>query len=68
MDVRGLQRPLKDRYRQYRATSRITVTARAGETDGQRLIYFLNPRAKLGNTVTDWLTCCKRVGFHNCRR
>ena len=33
MDVRSLQRPLKDRYRQEPATSRITLTACGAQTD-----------------------------------
>jgi len=33
MDVRSLQRPLKDRYRQDSASSRITLTARGSQTD-----------------------------------
>ena len=33
MDVRSLQRPLKDRYRQDPASSRITLTARGSQTD-----------------------------------
>lgn len=33
MDVRSLQRPLKDRYRQNPASSRITLTARGTQTD-----------------------------------
>jgi len=33
MDVRSLQRPLKDRYRQDPASSQITLTARGSQTD-----------------------------------
>jgi uncharacterized OsmC-like protein len=33
MDLRALQKPLKDRYRQDPTTSKITLTARAGQTD-----------------------------------
>ena len=33
MDVRSLQRPLKDRYRQDPTSSRITLTARGSEAD-----------------------------------
>ena len=33
MDVRSLQKPLKDRYRQDPATSRITLSARGGQSD-----------------------------------
>ena len=33
MDIRTLQRPLKDQYRQNPATSRITLTARGTQTD-----------------------------------
>src|SRR5271154_2157684 len=33
MDVRSLQRPLKDRYREDSASSRITLTARGSQTD-----------------------------------
>jgi uncharacterized OsmC-like protein len=33
MDVRSLQRPLKDRYRQDPASARITLTARGSQTD-----------------------------------
>ena len=33
MDIRSLQRPLKDRYRQEPASSRITLTARGSQTD-----------------------------------
>jgi uncharacterized OsmC-like protein len=33
MDVRSLQRPLKDQYRQNPASSRITLTARGSQTD-----------------------------------
>src|SRR5271157_2167468 len=33
MDVRSLQRPLKDRYRQEPNSSRITLTARGNQTD-----------------------------------
>ncbi len=33
MDIRSLQRPLKDLYRQDPATSRITLTARGTQTD-----------------------------------
>jgi uncharacterized OsmC-like protein len=33
MDIRSLQRPLKERYRQDRASSRITLTARGSQTD-----------------------------------
>ena len=34
MDVRSLQRPLKDRYRQDPASSLITLTAHGAQTDG----------------------------------
>lgn len=33
MDIRSMQRPLKDRYRQDPASSRITITARGSQTD-----------------------------------
>ena len=33
MDIRSMQRPLKDRYRQDPAASRITLTARGSQTD-----------------------------------
>src|SRR3981189_2947364 len=33
MDIRSLQRPLKDQYRQDPASSRITLTARGTQTD-----------------------------------
>jgi uncharacterized OsmC-like protein len=33
MDIRSLQRPLKDQYRQNPASSRITMTARGSQTD-----------------------------------
>ena len=33
MDIRSLQRPLKDLYRQDPASSRITLTARGTQTD-----------------------------------
>jgi uncharacterized OsmC-like protein len=33
MDVRSMQRPLKDRYRQDPTSSRITLTARGSQTD-----------------------------------
>jgi len=33
MDIRSVQRPLKDRYRQDPASSRITLTARGSQTD-----------------------------------
>ena len=33
MDIRSLQRPLKDQYRQNPASSRITLTARGSQTD-----------------------------------
>jgi uncharacterized OsmC-like protein len=33
MDIRSLQRPLKDRYRQEPASSRITLTAHGSQTD-----------------------------------
>ena len=33
MDVRSVQRPLKDRYRQDPTSSRITLTARGSQTD-----------------------------------
>jgi uncharacterized OsmC-like protein len=33
MDVRSLQHPLKDRYRKEPSSSRITLTARGGQTD-----------------------------------
>src|SRR5438105_11646547 len=33
MDVRSMQRPLKDRYRQDPASSRITLTARGSQVD-----------------------------------
>ena len=33
MDVRSLQRPLKDRYRQDSSSSRITLTAHGSQTD-----------------------------------
>src|SRR3954447_23670714 len=33
MDVRTLQRPLKDQYRQDPSSSRITLTARGSQTD-----------------------------------
>jgi hypothetical protein len=33
MDVRSLQRPLKDRYRQEPTSSRITLTARGTQSD-----------------------------------
>jgi uncharacterized OsmC-like protein len=33
MDVRSLQKPLKDRYRQDPTTSRITLSARGGQSD-----------------------------------
>ena len=33
MDLRSLQRPLKDRYREDPTCSRITLSARGGQTD-----------------------------------
>jgi uncharacterized OsmC-like protein len=60
MDVRSLQRPLKDRYRQDSASSRITLTARGSETgapiacsvDLGRAIYDAQAHAGVGGAGT----------------
>jgi len=56
MDIRSLQRPLKDRYRQEPASSRITLTARGSQTDAPiacsvdlgRAIYQAQAHAGVG--------------------
>lgn len=56
MDVRTMQRPLKDRYRQNPGSSRITLTARGSQTDAPiacsvdlgRAIYEAQAHAGVG--------------------
>jgi uncharacterized OsmC-like protein len=60
MDVRSLQRPLKDRYRQDPASSRITLTAHGTQTDAPiscsvdlgREIYKAQAHKGVGGTGT----------------
>ena len=60
MDLRSLQRPLKDRYRQDPASSRITLSARGGESDAPiacsidlgRAIYSAQAHAGVGGAGT----------------
>jgi uncharacterized OsmC-like protein len=60
MDLRSLQRPLKDRYRQDPASSRITLSARGGESDAPiacsidlgRAIYNAQAHAGVGGAGT----------------
>src|SRR5580704_2407536 len=60
MDVRSLQRPLKDRYRQDPASSRITLSARGGQSDAPiacsidlgRAIYNAQAHAGVGGAGT----------------
>jgi uncharacterized OsmC-like protein len=60
MDVRTLQRPLKDQYRQDPASSRITLTARGSQTDAPiacsvdlgRAIYQAQAHSGVGGAGT----------------
>jgi uncharacterized OsmC-like protein len=60
MDVRSLQRPLKERYREDSASSRITLTARGSQTDAPiacsvdlgRAIYNAQAHAGVGGAGT----------------
>src|SRR6202163_4759282 len=60
MDIRSLQRPLKDQYRQDPASSRITLTARGSQTDAPiscsidlgRAIYNAQAHQGVGGTGT----------------
>ena len=60
MDLRSLQRPLKDRYRQDPASSRITLSARGGQSDAPiacsidlgRAIYDAQAHAGVGGAGT----------------
>jgi uncharacterized OsmC-like protein len=60
MDLRSLQRPLKDRYRQDPASSRITLSARGGQSDAPiacsidlgRAIYNAQAHAGVGGAGT----------------
>ena len=60
MDLRSLQRPLKDRYRQDPKSSRITLSARGGQTDAPiacsidlgRAIYNAEAHAGVGGAGT----------------
>src|SRR5579863_9410308 len=60
MDLRSLQRPLKERYRQDPASSRITLSARGGESDAPiacsvdlgRAIYNAQAHAGVGGAGT----------------
>jgi uncharacterized OsmC-like protein len=60
MDLRSLQRPLKDRYRQDPASSRITLSARGGQSgapiacsiDLGRAIYDAQAHAGVGGAGT----------------
>jgi uncharacterized OsmC-like protein len=60
MDLRSLQRPLKDRYRQDPTSSRITLSARGGQTDAPiacsidlgRAIYNAQAHAGVGGAGT----------------
>ena len=60
MDLRSLQRPLKDRYREDPTSSRITLRARGGETDAPiscsvdlgRAIYSAQAHAGVGGAGT----------------
>ena len=60
MDVRSLQKPLKDRYRQDPASSRITLTAHGSQTDAPiacsvdlgRMIYDAQAHKGVGGAGT----------------
>jgi uncharacterized OsmC-like protein len=60
MDLRSVQRPLKERYRQDPSSSRITLTARGGESDAPiacsidlgRAIYNAQAHAGVGGEGT----------------
>lgn len=60
MDLRSVQRPLKERYRQEPSSSRITLTARGGESDVPiacsidlgRAIYDAQAHAGVGGAGT----------------
>ncbi|MGA9584428.1 MAG: OsmC family protein [Terracidiphilus sp.] len=60
MDLRSLQRPLKDHYRQDPSSSRITLSARGGQTDAPiacsidlgRAIYNAQAHAGVGGAGT----------------
>jgi uncharacterized OsmC-like protein len=60
MDIRSVQRPLKEQYRSNPATSRITLTAKGGETstplscsvDIGRAIYQAEAHTGVGGTGT----------------
>jgi uncharacterized OsmC-like protein len=60
MDLRSLQRPLKDRYRQDPASSRITLSARGGQSDAPiacsidlgRAIYNAQAHSGVGGAGT----------------
>jgi uncharacterized OsmC-like protein len=60
MDLRSLQRPLKDRYRQDPTSSRITLSARGGQADAPiacsidlgRAIYNAQAHAGVGGAGT----------------
>ena|SRR5579862_679419 len=61
MDVRSLQRPLKDQYRQHPASSSITLKARGSQTDSPiscsvdigRAIYNAQAHKGVGGAGTD---------------
>jgi uncharacterized OsmC-like protein len=60
MDIRSLQRPLKDQYRQQPGSSRITLTARGSQTDAPiacsvdlgRAIYDAQAHSGVGGAGT----------------
>ena len=60
MDVRSLQRPLKDRYRQDPASSRITLTARGSQTDAPIACSIDLGRA-IYSAQADRASCSKRA-------
>ena len=74
MDVRSLQRPLKDRYRQDPASSRITLTARGSQTDAPiacsvdlgRAIY--NAQAHAGRRRSRHRSLLRRLAVGRARR
>ena len=72
MDLRALQRPLKDRYREDPASSRITLRAQGGQTstsiacsvDLGRAIYQAEAHTGVGGSGTANLAhsfCASRV-------
>jgi uncharacterized OsmC-like protein len=69
MDIRSLQRPLKDQYRQDPASSRITLTANGRQADAPiacsvdlgRAIYNAQAHKGVGGAGTGALAACAQI-------